>query len=121
MKINKPIVRSYLRPIQALVPQRRDLYRRNMDFFQDLEGLVREAERAFNKIQRDGAFSTIYSNLAPVKAYEMPIIVNEDNTRLLRLKFDLDGFSPENIKLSIKDHVLTIHAKQGEERLVIRR
>lgn len=112
-------MRCYLRPIQALVPQRREIGRRNDFFgsvFYDLDRVAREAERAFNNIQREGPLNAIYHNLSPNRSYEMPIILNEDGTRTLRLKFDLDGFSAENIKLTIKENVLTVQAKQGEER-----
>lgn len=121
LKLNQPIRRclSGGRPF-CLVPRRDYAFRRGDDFFNnvfyDLNKTARELEKVVDSFSR-GGFSGVYSNLsAPVRAYELPITVNEDGTRLYRLRFDLEGFAPENIKLTIKDHVLCVQAKQGEEK-----
>lgn len=120
LRLNRPIV-SCLTPARrfGLVPRRDFAFRRGDDFFNnvfyDLNRTARAMEKVVDNITRNG-FAGVYSNLSPVRAYELPIIVNEDGTRLYRLRFDLEGFAPENIKLTIKDHVLCVQAKQGEER-----
>ena len=109
---------SRTRPFD-LVPRRDYAFRRGDDFFNsvfyDLNRTARELEKVVDNFTR-GGLSSVYSNLSPVRAYELPIIVNEDGTRLYRLRFDLEGFAPENIKLTIKDQVLSVQAKQGEEK-----
>lgn len=121
VKLNRPIVR-FLHPVRSnlnVVP-RRGVFRRNdLDFiggvFNELDRTVRrEMERAVDNFQREGLSS--FYNLTPIRCYELPIVVNEDGSRLYRLKFNLEGFDPENIKLSIKDHILTVEAKQAEEK-----
>lgn len=120
VKLNKPIAKC-LQPVRSLsiVPRRDFFRRRNDDFisnvFNDLNKSARELEKMVDSFTRDG-FSGVYSSLAPIKAYELPISVNEDGTRIYRLCFDLEGFDNENIKLTIKDHILTVEAKQGQEK-----
>lgn len=123
IRLNKPISRLFKRDLNALdiIPRRNVFRRRDGDFdfigavFNDLDRTRREIEKVVDNFQRDG-FSGFYGSLTPLRAYELPIILNEDGTRLYRLKFNLHGFEPENIKLTIKDHILKVEAKQGEER-----
>ena len=118
-KLSQPLVRC-LRPIQSFVIQpKRDLYRRGDDFFgtvfYDLNRAAKDIEKVVDSFGRDG-FSGVYRNLSPYRVQELPIVVNEDGTRLYRLKFYLQDFQPENIKLTIKDFTLTVEAKGGTEK-----
>lgn len=100
----------------GLVPMSRSFFGgRNWDPFSDLQTAVREMERnsremerAFNRMTMPRFFPSLSSSRSSV-----PVQASDGNMH--RINLDLSGFKPEDVKVTLKDKMVTIEAKMEQK------
>lgn len=95
------------------------VYLRLSDMFRDMERHMRDTARMFEDIERRvfggrGLLPSIFSRGGWER--DLPIETKADGSRMYRARFDMAGFEPENVRVSLKGNMVTIQAKaEGEK------
>ncbi|XP_032785434.2 alpha-crystallin A chain [Daphnia magna] len=89
-------------------PQARGVFGRGFGSFDpSFRSLMRDMERTFNSLYQDVG-RTFNQSMLP---RALPHASLADEKPMYRLNIDMPGFKPEDIKISLKDRMLNIHAK----------
>ncbi|CAG0883598.1 unnamed protein product [Darwinula stevensoni] len=90
--------------------------RRGWDPFHDFRSILQNVERQMNEFDRDmrgwinrNGFPP-FAQLLPSMSRSVPIESDGSGDKY-RISIDMEGYKPENIKVSLKDRMLTINAK----------
>uniref|UniRef100_T1JNU0 SHSP domain-containing protein n=1 Tax=Strigamia maritima TaxID=126957 RepID=T1JNU0_STRMM len=82
-----------------------------------LPAVIRQMNRSMQQMERDYLMSPSFSVLDVFKRLELPVnyeISQVDGARKMRWQLDLSNYKPEEIKVTVKEKNLMIHAKKEE-------
>ncbi|KAI1301783.1 Heat shock protein beta-1 [Halotydeus destructor] len=115
-----PLVRATGRFRPSVLPKRTFLFRRDPisalinEFDREFRSMEREFNRALRGVggESQGFLPSMFRSTPAIHSgHEVPIRTLEDGSRLYKAHFDMEGFKPEHVKVTLKDNVVSIKAK----------
>ncbi|KAJ9584188.1 hypothetical protein L9F63_021485 [Diploptera punctata] len=76
----------------------------------EFRSLIRDMDRSIERLERELIDKFPFRGLLP-RMTMIPIQGVESRSDTFHMNIDVDGYKPEEIKLSLKNNILTIHAK----------
>lgn len=103
-----PVLKSYGRLATPVTVQSRNFWRAPSDIRYLMKDLTREMDRMEKEFFRNVPLRILAPRFLPIEGLEM----KQDS---YRVNIDVQGFKPEDIKMSLKDNVLKIEAKSDRK------